>query len=326
MKSPRYLWISLCLCLSAMIQNVATSQSFSADDKIKLNVPKSGKNPLEVVFRNNLEVNNSGGHLQGIQQLDHGGDEYFVFSGSSLTYSYYAIAKGGEVNRILSINKILDKPFKHAGGFQIYQDLMAIGVEDNDEKNKSKVFIFHLDNPEKPPEKPLAIIDRMGTFKRATAGCVGIATLHGKVIVVVGDWDTEHLDFYRIDEDKLFEEGATLELEYSLNTKKLDKSSWIDERWLSYQNINFIVDQNNTLFLAGMTSNENEENVLDIFLVETSDLSSFQLKKVDSVIFPSKDSTRFRWGAGIWIEPTQGIHILSCGENIRQESIVHIYK
>lgn len=291
------------------------------------NLQNINQNPLELVVQNTLEINNSGGHLQGIQQTHHSSNTYYVLSGSSSEYAYYAIAKSGEENMVISINKILDKPFKHAGGFQIHKNLMAIGVEDNDAKNISKVFIFHLDNPEKPPQEPLAIIDRMGTFKRATAGCVGIVVKQGKVIVVVGDWDTEHLDFYRIDEGKLFEEDATLELEYSINTKKMDKSSWIDESWLSYQNINFIIDAQDNLLLAGMTSNREGENVLDLFLVElSSDLTTFQLHKVKSRIFPSNDQTKFRWGAGTHIDQNNKLSILSCGENIETESVITIYQ
>ena len=150
------------------------------------------QNPSVISFNNALEINNTGGHLQGIQKLIHNQNEYFILTGSSSGYSYYTIVKTGEENMVISVNKILEKPFKHAGGFQIHNNLMAIGVEDNDAKTRSKVFIFHLENPDPPPEEPLAIIDRMGTHKRATAGCVGIIAIHEKILVVVGDWDTAH--------------------------------------------------------------------------------------------------------------------------------------
>lgn len=290
-------------------------------------IEKLNEKPLEIHYHNALKIQNTGGHLQGIQSMLYNESQYYVLSGSSSEYAYYAIAKSGEENMVITINKILDKPFKHAGGFQIHENLMAIGVEDNDAKNISKVFLFYLENPEKPPKEPLAIIDRMGTFKRATAGCVGIVTIRGKVIVVVGDWDTEHLDFYRIDKEKLFQEGAILELEYSINTRKMDKSSWIDESWLSYQNINFIIDELDNLLLAGMTSNGKGENVLDLYVVASSnDLTSFALNKVKSFIFPPNDQTKFRWGAGTYIDQKNNISILSCGENIKQESIIHIYQ
>ena len=234
--------------------------------------------------------------------------------------------KTGEINMVISHNKILDKPFKHAGGFQIHKNLMAIGVEDNDKKNTSKVLIFHIENPERPPVKPLAIIDRLGTYKRATSGCVGLTIIQGKVLVVVGDWDTEHLDFYLVDEEKLLNEGATLELEYSINSKDLDKASWSDPAWLSYQNINLLLDQNGSLYLAGFASNSKDEDVIDLFSVENENLSIFRLQKMFSRTFASNPQTRFRWGAGISEVSVGKISILTCGEHITSENVIFKYK
>lgn len=286
---------------------------------------KINDTPSMLSFSNSLPINNQGGHLQGIQFLSHGTSDYYVVSGSSDTYSYYSIIKKGEKSQIISMNKILDKPFKHAGGFQIHGDLMAIGVEDNEAKKNSKVFIFRLDNPEKPSREPLAIIERIGTYKRATAGCVGITVVNGKVLVVVGDWDAENLDFYLIDEEKLNAEGATLEFEYSIKAKNMDRTNWVNPRWESYQNINFVQDASGGLFLAGMAGNEQEENVLDLFEVKSNDLSSFQLQKVWSKSYPKSMKTKFRWGAGI--DASGGhIRIISCGEHIENNSEIGIYK
>ena len=303
------------------------SQTFStAQDQVMANFEKVTPIPKRITFQNTLEINNKGGHLQGIQLLNYKQKEYYVVSGSSETYSYYSIVKVGKENIVISINKILEAPFKHAGGFQIWENLMAIGVEDNAAKNKSKVFIFDIDNPERPPKEPLAVIDRFGTFKRATAGCVGIVEITNKVVVVVGDWDTEHLDFYRIDRERLFEEGPTLELEYSINTKNMDKSGWIDKSWLSYQNINLIKSENNTLYLAGLTANQLGEDILDLFIIESVDLSTFKLQKIYTRTFAKNDLTTFRWGAGIAVKEHQHISILSSCENIQHESAIQIYE
>jgi len=285
-------------------------------------------NPMatNLFFNNSLEINNTGGHIQGIQLVNYKSNGFYFLSGSSSEYSYYAIVKTGEVNMVISVNKILDKPLKHAGGFQIWENLMAIGVEDNEAKNKSRVFIFKVDNPEKPPTKPLTIIERIGTFKRATAGCVAITIVNGKILVVVGDWDTKHLDFYRISEEKLYEEGAILELEYTINSDNFNKSNWIDENWSSYQNINFLQDSNQNLYLAGITSSEKDEEIIDIFLVESEDLSSFVFTKVYSRKFPMNPRTKFRWGAGIHVDMDGKIMLISSEENINNESLFTIYK
>lgn len=287
---------------------------------------KINTTPVSIRFQNSLEINNNGGHLQGIQYLRNNQNDYYVLSGSSDTYSYYSIVKIGKENLVISTNRILEKPFKHAGGFQINQHLMAIGVEDNEAKNKSKVFIFQINDPEKPPKEPLAVIDRIGTEKRATAGCVGIVTIREQVLVVVGDWDTKHLDFYRIDRNELDQDGATLEMVYTLDSRKMDKSGWIDENWLSYQNINFVKGATDNFFLAGMTSGDKGENVLDLFEIESEDFSMFKLKKIYSKKFNGNKKTKFRWGSGIHFSDDMEIKVLSCGENIQDTSVIHIYQ
>ena len=306
---------------------VSRAQSINASETQLFNlIEKINPVPTSISFHNSLDINNNGGHLQGIQYLNHKQSDYYVLSGSSDAYSYYSIVKTGNENLVISTKKLLEKPFKHAGGFQIHKNLMAIGVEDNELKNKSKVFIFNLNDPEKPPTEPLAVIDRLGTSKIATAGCVGITVIRGKVLVVVGDWDTEHLDFYRIDHGKLGVDGEALELEYSLNAREMDKSGWIDDKWLSYQNINFILDASGDPYLFGLTSNANEENTLDLFKVNSEDLSTFSLMKVYSKIFESNSQTKFRWGAGIYLTDAMELKAYSCGENILDTSTIHVYQ
>lgn len=278
--------------------------------------------PEHITFQNSLEIDNSGGHLQGIQYLRHNQNEYYVVSGSSSSYSYYSIVKKGDQNTVISVNKLLDKPFKHAGGFQINNNLMAIGIEDNEAKDKSKVYVFQIDDPKNPSKEPLAIIERAGNPKRATAGSVGICEVGNTILVVVGDWDSEHLDFYTLDKEK--PNKATLT--YSLDSKELDKSEWIDENYLSYQNVNIVQDDAGALYLVGMTSNLLRENVLDLFELKTKDFSSFELKKFYSKKFPSNDQTTFRWGSGVYLDQNGAVTIMACSENIRDNSVIHIYQ
>ena len=198
-KKNIYLLFALMLLpISAIAQN-SNTLAF----KIINLVDKLDSIPVSISFMNSLVVNNNGGHLQGIQYYQYNQNDYYFMSGSSDSYSYYSVVKMGEENSVISINKILDKPFKHAGGFQISNNLMAIGVEDNSERDKSKVFIYRIDNPENLPMEPLEIVDRFGTIERATAGCVGIIEIRDNILMVVGDWNTEHLDFYKIKKEKI---------------------------------------------------------------------------------------------------------------------------
>lgn len=296
----------------------------SYDNQIINLLDKTSSSPISIDFQNTLEVNNTGGHLQGVQYYNYGQSDYYILSGSSDSQSYFSVLKAAEKNRVISVNKILDKPFKHAGGFQVYKNLMAIGIEDNDAKDKSKVIVYTLGNIEKEIPEPLTIIERSGSIKRATAGCVAITEVDEYVLVVVGDWDTKNLDFYRIKKKKLYRPLKVFDLVFSTETKNMDTSKWIDNSWLSYQNLNFIKDSSGNLYLAGMTSNS-KENILDLFKVQTENLKKFDLIKIYSKKLALDKYSDFRWGAGVYLSDDNQLQIISSGSHIQEEFGIYKY-
>ncbi|MEQ9285932.1 MAG: hypothetical protein RIG77_03425 [Cyclobacteriaceae bacterium] len=321
MKNKRFSAFILAAFSSLIVHAIVMAQS---DPAFLPSIEKINPIPTQMNYQNSFEVNNEGGHLQGVQFLHANGHDYYVVSGSSSSYSYYSIIKAGKENGVISINKILDKPFKHAGGFQIHKNLMAIGIEDNNTKDKSKVLVWRLEDPEKPPKEPIITIERAGAPKRATAGSVGIVETNGVLLVVVGDWDSEHLDFYSA--NIVGKTPYKAELKCSLDTKLIDKSQWTDENWMSYQNINIIKDKSNQLYLAGMTTSKTKEDIIDLYELHSDNQSAYQLKKVYTKKFPGNNTTKFRWGSGVCALPDGKLTILSCTENIQGSSVIHLYK
>ena len=63
--------------------------------------------PQVILCKNEWEVNNQGGHLQGVQLLVKDGMEYAILSGSSGTYAYYSVVKLGNCNEVLSVNILM---------------------------------------------------------------------------------------------------------------------------------------------------------------------------------------------------------------------------
>lgn len=281
--------------------------------------------PKKIFIQNDIPIHTEGGHIQGIQVLEYHDNPYYVLTGSTDKHSYYSIARIDEVNKFITHRMVLEKPFKHAGGFQIYDNLMAVGIEDNDLKKRSKVFVYLIENPKAPPEKPLAIVERYGTARRGTAGCVAITERENKVIIIVGDWDTENLDFYVIKRELLGVDPSALILEYSLKSSAIDRSKWIDTDWLPYQNINLIKDGSGDLWLAGMASNQKDENIIDLYKVENENFKSFSLQKVYRRNFGQNPEGLFRWGAGIYTD-RKGIKILATPENIEEQTTIQIYE
>lgn len=277
-----------------------------------------GQRPRTVFFTNTLPLNEEGGHLQGIQ-VDPSGADSFVLSGSSSTYAYYLTVAGNEVTRVVELGQ---KPMKHAGGFQLSDGYLAVGVEDNNAKDKSEVAIYQVDGPE-IQAKPSWVIHREGDVMRATAGAVGLARDGNELLIVVGDWDVQNLDFYRID---LQSAASAPESPFNtLVTKDLLRKEWVNDSWYPYQNINLIREDDGRLYLVGLGTDVNGQNIADLYELSIND-GGCNLKKISSKIFPSDSAVSFRAGAGIYKGKDGKLHVISCGNHVGRAAIIQIWE
>lgn len=278
--------------------------------------------PENISFSNEFEINNTDGHLQGIQGFENEQGKYVFMTGSSDTYSYCSVVRLGTEKKVVSINKLMEKPYKHAGGFQIFQNYLAVGIEDNSAKNKSKVCIYDISEPEKPFAKPIAVVERSGEPLRNTAGCVGITKFKNKTLIVVGDWDSKHLDFYSVDLEKI--NNSAFKKISSIDTESISKKDWINNEWHSYQNINLLnIDEK--LYLIGLGQTKAAENIADLYTVTEESNGTFLLKKVAAKTFKCTNDCSFKAGAGI--EFVNGnLKILACGYNINSISNLNFFR
>jgi hypothetical protein len=268
----------------------------NSDEFIISKFKSISKNPTIIEFDNRKKVNNVGGHLQGIQVIQRDKNRFAFLSGSSDSYAYLSVVKLDDKSEVISVNQMMDKPFKHAGGFQIFENYLAVGIEDNEKKDKSKVCIYDISNPENISVQPVEVIEREGKPLRSTAGCVGITKYKNKALLAVGDWDTQNIDFYSCPVNEIGESG--FELIQSVNIEKLVKDEWTDKAWLAYQNIN-LINFNNDLYLIGFGQNSNQENVADLFRLKHEDLRKFELVKLASKTFNCENESSFKAGAGL---------------------------
>ena len=281
------------------------------------------KNPTIIEFDNSIKVNNVGGHLQGIQVIQKDVNKYAFLSGSSDSYAYLSVVKLGDKSEVISVNQLMDKPLKHAGGFQVYENYLAVGIEDNEEKNKSKVCIYDISNPENLSVQPVKVIEREGNPLRSTAGCVGITNFNNRILLAVGDWDTQNIDFYSCPFNEIGERG--FELVQSVNIEKLAKDEWTDKAWHAYQNINLLTFNSN-LYLIGFGQNRIQENVADLFRLKHDDLRKFKLVKLASKTFNCKNESSFKAGAGLVFYETGEMQIISCGYNIENANYLNYFE
>jgi hypothetical protein len=152
-----------------------------------------------------------------------------------------------------------------------------------------------------------------------------MAGIENRWLLVAGDWDTKHLDFYL---GKGYSQGqgpGPFEKVYSLDMHKTDRSEWSDKTWHSYQNINLLQDADGKIYFFGFGRNGRNENVADLFLLEQRDVMEFCLKKLGSKTFACKRGADFQSGAGIYQGPDGKLKIISCSSHIRESVVLNVF-
>jgi hypothetical protein len=286
---------------------------FFSSQCLFIDFQRISSHPVDYAFQDIPSFDARGGHIQGIQLRVERGDTIVYLSGSSSLVAYMAKAhlKGG-TSRILSIDTLLMSPYRHAGGFQIFQDHLAVGIEDNHLRNSSKVLVYELSKSVDTWTHPVYTLERSGSYERSTAGAVGITSHQGSVLLVVADWDARNLDFYAISENDFRLRSAAFRPIATVEIAQLPRQDWSDPAWHSYQNLN-LVSEDKTLYLVGFAKTSENRQVADIFSIEigekenwaspdftlVSSHSSGLPEKIDS--FPQQSVTLKKLGSKTFI-------------------------
>ena len=266
--------------------------------------------PQVIHWRNDHVSIPSGGHLQGIQALS---DSQLVITSSSGSYSFYlsAIINGNTCD-IRSLHKITDAPFRHAGGGQVYDHKMMVGVEDNETKDKSEIIMVSFDGAGRQVGQH-TIAHRGGVVKRSTAGAVGVTKLHtGQYLVAVGDWDSRYIDFYlsRPGIDTLFDSLTTY---HTPDHQKL----------CSYQTINLLTDTAGHIYMIGMGL-DGLKNRADLYEVNLHP-DRAELNLLSTKNFNCKGAG-FRYSSGINVTKDQKLVIYANGMHIGPQTAINVFR
>jgi len=257
----------------------------------------------------------AGGHLQGIQQATIGEQRFAILSGSSSAESYLAlIALDGAMGRVAEIEPLLGRPFKHAGGFQVCGDYLAVGIEDDNTKQVSKIWIVALGELLKAAgPKPIIEIERRGAYKRATAGAVGMAKANGRHLLCVGTWNSATIDIYHSNGKGLGDPACAFAFRETWDVKNADRSNWSDGDFASYQNLNLVVDGNDRVFLIGF-AHTGGKDVMDVFELRLGNAVPMEnrLKKLCRHALQGQE-TSFRHGSGLTVVDSSTVNVLACG-------------
>lgn len=247
-----------------------------------------------------------GGHLQGIQIWQSSSAEYPVLTGSSGNLAYCLIVKQNHSDQL----QLLDTfPFRHAGGCQVAGNQLLVGVEDNIAKAESEIVLVQL-NDTSSNLLHAVLAKRNGIFKRSTAGATAACyTSATRLLVAVGDWDTQNIDFYncsRIECDSV----NTIQVPDSLNLP-------------AYQAIN-LLQQNGTIYLVGFAQSGNR-NRADLLQLELSTTKFCSISPVASYYFDISHGASFRYGAGLsYYNDT--LCLYATQRNLKRKNIIAVYR
>jgi hypothetical protein len=246
--------------------------------------------PEIITIVNELNVPSEGGHFQGVQLVEKNGKENLLISGSSKDKAYILQADLAS-KKTDKLFTLLKEPFRHAGGFQVSEPFLAVGIEDNILKTYSKVYLYNFKNTQL--SKPILTIDRKGEAKLQTAGSVGLIALKEKYLMVVSNWDSRNWDFYTIG--------------FKINKSEKVDSFAATEEWPSYQSINLIKDKE-AIYAIGFYKSL-KGCAADLILV--SKLESFApiIRKEQTKFFNCKNGVDFNGAAGLQVDKEGKLNI-----------------
>ena len=248
--------------------------------------------PRVIVLVNDIDVPTKSGHLQGVQVMVQDGAEKLLMSGSSFTQAYILQADliSRQTEKLIPLMK---EPFRHAGGIQLTDTYLGVGIEDNVKKTVSKVRLYNYRNESLYEDKPVVTIDREGAPELKTSGATGILALGNDYLIVVSNWDSRHWDFYRFDPDRV--------------DRSIIYSFAAHADWGSYQSINLIRDEE-AIYAIGFYKAA-DANYADLILVSKAGPFEPVMEKVFTKAFHCKSGVSFGAAAGLQVDKEGKLHL-----------------
>ncbi|MCB9186772.1 MAG: hypothetical protein H6601_08505 [Flavobacteriales bacterium] len=235
-----------------------------------------------------------GGHLQGVQLFN----GTLIVSGSSQEFGYLAIFQfiGGEF-RFIATKKLAAAPFDHAGGFQVAENWLAVGVEDPTGKRSSIVQLIDVSSFGNLSKPPVYSLKRQGEYKRSTAGAVALLKRDGHFLLAVGSWDSAIIDFYTSNHTDPYAEDFKFEAWTSWDSREAKRKDWVNRDYNSYQSLQLTEDSTG-VYLTGFAKRGNS-NLADVFKLRTDADPYTLIQKVSTYSVQCKGDVTFRNGAGL---------------------------
>lgn len=288
------LWLQVILGFGQQVKNVPEAfEALSSEPEI-------------ILVKNILKVPMDGGHLQGVQVIENQGTEKLLISGSSLTQAYLLQVDltSRKAERLIPL---MNEPYRHAGGIQVSEPYLVVGIEDNFAKTSSKVCVYNYCDTSLYNAQANVTINRKGEVKLQTAGATGLLAMDNHYLMVVGNWDTRNFDFYRIDPEK--------------SEQKMLCSFAVPAHWAGYQSVNLIRDEN-AIYAIGFYNKESD-GYADLILVSELGVFIPIMKKVLTKTFNGKNGVDFGIASGLQVDTKGNLHIWAAQNNALKKIVIN---
>jgi len=254
-----------------------------------------------------------GGHLQGVQLRFYPESKRhvaFISHDSQATAYLVAVEFPADLagaGKVLHVHTLpsdgKSPPLRHAGGFQMAGTVLAVGVEDNQQKLRAQVQFWDVALPSDPRQLEHLTIERLGVPKDQTAGAVALVERPDDFLLAVANWDSRAIDFYASTAKDLFDSKTRFEHRLRWTSAGADTKNWQpDGVFGAYQAVNLITDAQGKLFLLGTDSPTSGGDALDLYAVELDAPPARVLRKLLRKSFTRAAQGRFRFAGGVWVE------------------------
>ncbi|MCP4454754.1 MAG: hypothetical protein GY809_25115 [Planctomycetes bacterium] len=312
------LWVGCCAAFGQFAAHSDTNPAINNPAKALANLPSEGH---KITLSKGRIVFPNGGHWQGIQSLTHKklNQQICFLSRDSDTAAYFVTAvfdpgfpSRGEIRHFQALpSDGRQPPLRHAGGMQLIGDYLVIGVEDNQDKLRSQIQFWDVSKPLAPQLRVPLTVMREGTVpKDQTAGAVGIVKYNHHHLLVVANWDAEHLDFYASNGLPLGDDTCRFSFKVRWSQRQAHKHTWQpDQAWEGYQAINLMADRSDNVYLLGFGTRGEGEDVIDLFAIDLAGELRSIVQKVSRRHMNLQGNAHFRSAGGISVRSSEE---LSC--------------
>ncbi len=291
---------------------------------------------IAMSFRRGAAQLPRGGHSQGIQlRFDpRSRRTYAYLSHDSQTVAYLAIVEfpadlsdeGKLVHVHLFPSDGRSPPLRHAGGIQLAGDVLAVGLEDNQDKTRSEAQFWQIAEPTQPVALPHLTIRRAGAAKDQTAGGVGLVEHKGRHLLAVANWDSRAIDFYRSNGRPLADESCRFEPLGRWLSDTADKTQWRPDATCGpYQAVNLLEGAHQALFLVGTYTSATGEEIADVFTIDLQADASKLFRKVTQKKLALARANHLRDAGGLWIHDGK-LAILSSAHDLAEISWINLIR